>query len=395
MRTNITIALLSIFGIISLSVAGGFIVMSFKGLSESTIHRDLGHFQIMDKREKSGESDYPLEFGIEVEEFQKISEVLETKGAKVVMPRINFSGIASNDEKSTIFLGEGILPDKESSFSSVFIEIVKGRDLGLDFYNSEKREAIIGVDLAKLLSLDVGDVITLMVSTVDGAINAIDLEVSGVFTTGIEDVDKRLIKTPLWVSKEILRTEKISKVVVGLESTENSKSFFDSLHNSWREKRLSLYFWEDLAPFYQGVVNLYTVFFIFLGSLIFLMVFSTVFTSVYSSIVERTKEIGVLKANGFSKGDILKLIVLEAFFLGGFVGICGFILSHLIIEIVNFSQLTMPPPPGNTKGYPLQLSHIWIYSFYIAIGTSLVIVVSSIKPAIKASRLKVAEALRS
>ncbi len=396
-KSNITLVFLMVFGVLALIVAYGFIQSTFTGLKESSIHRDIGHFQIMDKREKLGDTDTPLEFGIESDEYEMIKKAIMKNIDKVeaIMPRVSFSGIISKDEKSTIFMGSGIDVIDESKFASVFIKIIDGKNLGLDFENPDKNEVIIGRELALILKANVGDDITLMSTTVDGAINAIDLVVSGIFVTGIEEVDKRAILTPLQVSQEILRTDKITKVVVGLYDTDEAQSVFDETKKHMKDTRLSFYFWEELSMFYKAVVSLYNTFFAFLGGLIALVVLSTVFGSVNSSVISRTKEIGMLKSNGFTNNEVLSLIFLEVLILSFIAMIIAFVLGQSVIYIINVMQLTMPPPPGSTEGYPLQLEHVVFESILICVTLPFVSLLASLRPAFKGARLKIAQALRS
>ena len=396
-KSNFTLVFLMVFGVLALIIAYGFIQSTFTGLKESSIHRGIGHFQIMDKKEKLGDTDTPLEFGISPKEYKTIHKAImkNIDEVEAIMPRVSFSGIISKDEKSTIFMGSGVDVVDESKFASVFIEIIKGKNLGLDFDNPSKNEVILGRELAQILKAKVGDDITLMATTVDGAINAIDLEVSGIFVTGIEEVDKRAILTPLKIAQEILRTDKITKVVVGLYETDKAKEIYNKTKINMKDTRLSFYFWEELSMFYKAVVSLYNTFFTFLGGLILLVVLSTVFGSVNASVISRTKEIGMLKANGFTNNEVLSLIFLEVLILSCIAMVLAFILGQSAIFLINAMQLTMPPPPGSTQGYPLQLEHVVIESIIISTTLPVIALLASLKPAFKGARLKIAQALRS
>ena len=179
------------------------------------------------------------------------------------MPKLEFSGIISYEEKSTIFMATGVDSEKESIFSSVFIEMKDGKSLGLDFDNPKKDEVILGEKLAKYLGVRSGDTITLMVSASDSALNAIDLEVSGIFSTGIEQIDKRFIMTPLFLAKELMKTKKISKLSVGLYDTYLAKEISNKINIELNSSDYNVYYWENLAPFYKKVVDLYTSFLFF------------------------------------------------------------------------------------------------------------------------------------
>lgn len=396
-KVNITIGLLMIFGITALIFSYGFIKMTFYGLGEQMIHQSIGHFQIQHPKEKEDEGEYPLEFGIKSDDLSNIKKILSKyeDNIEALMPKLEFSGIISFEDKSTIFMANGVDSENESVFASVFVTIKDGENLGLDFDNPKKDEVIIGVKLAKYLSVKAGDTITIMVNASDSSLNAIDAVVSGIFSTGIEQIDKRLIMTPLFLAKELMKTDKISKLSVGLYDTYLSKKISNEIKNELKNSDYNVYYWKELAPFYKKVVSLYTTFFIFLGGIIIFIVLSTVFGSVSNMVISKTKEMGMLKANGFTNQNIISLVLLEVFLLSAIAAIIGFIISHIGMEIINGLGFSMPPPPGSDKEYPLAFNHIWLESIFISISLILISLTASLKPSIDAGKLKIADALRS
>jgi putative ABC transport system permease protein len=100
------------------------------------------------------------------------------------------------------------------------------------------------------------------------------------------------------------------------------------------------------------------------------------------SVTERTKEIGVLRAIGARRADIIWQFLLEASTLTGIGGLIGIIFGFLISFLLN---LLMPSLPSRV---PL----IWVgvgFGVSVAIG-----LIAGIYPAFKASRLDPIEALR-
>ena len=367
--------------------------MSFKALKELTIKRDLGHMQIMDTRFKNYQEEYTLQYGITKKDLKQIMQNLQVYNNEIqaIMPRIEFTGLISKGEKTLSFGGKGIDPLAEVPFASTFIKIIEGKNLGLDFEKPYKYEVIIGRELALALKAKVGDELTIMSTTIDGAINAIDLELSGIFTSGVNQRDLRSIIVPIKVAGEILRTDKITKLVLGLYHTKDLEKINKNLKI---KSPLKIYTWEELADFYQAVVKLYTIFFTFLGILIYLVVIATVFGSIYSLVLEKVKEFGILKANGFSDMKVLSLILLEIFFLSLFCAFASFIISNILIFIINYAEINMPPPPGGVESYPLMLNSDIKNIIYISLSLPIICVLASIKPALKAKKLKISDALR-
>jgi putative ABC transport system permease protein len=124
--------------------------------------------------------------------------------------------------------------------------------------------------------------------------------------------------------------------------------------------------------------------FLFLGLIVFFMVLMASVNTLLMAMFERTREIGTMLAMGTPRSWIMSLFILEATLLGVLGAIVGVAGGNLLGVILNHSGIHLPPPPGTTV--PMAL-----------IGSSILVIVSlalaAILPAIRASRLQIAEAL--
>jgi putative ABC transport system permease protein len=151
--------------------------------------------------------------------------------------------------------------------------------------------------------------------------------------------------------------------------------------------------WIDLADYYKQVRTMFNGIFLFMGVIVFFMVLMSSVNTLLMAMFERTREIGTMLAMGTPRAWIIALFMVEASLLGIFGAILGLAAGNLFGALLNGSGFHLPPPPGYTVPIPFRILHVPA----LMIGSSILVIVSlaaaSILPAIRASRLQIAEAL--
>ena len=110
------------------------------------------------------------------------------------------------------------------------------------------------------------------------------------------------------------------------------------------------------------------------------------------SILERTREIGIMKAIGGSDGDIRRIFLIEASAIGMFGGLMGVVLGWLVGRIVNIGANIYIQQQGGSPGNLFSLP-LWLIGG--AIGFSIVVsLIAGSYPAARAARLDPIQALR-
>jgi putative ABC transport system permease protein len=151
--------------------------------------------------------------------------------------------------------------------------------------------------------------------------------------------------------------------------------------------------WSELAGFYHQVVMLYNGIFGFLGVVIGVIVVLSVANTILMSAFERTREIGTLMAIGTERSRIWNIFLLEGLFVGIIGGLAGLAVGGALGALINHVHIELPPPPGYTSGYRLQImlnASILTTAFLLAASTA---TISSVAPAFKASRMRIVDAL--
>jgi putative ABC transport system permease protein len=389
-RTVMTLVMVG-GGVAGLLLVGGFFARMFWGLRESTINDGLGHLQIFTAEHFNREEKHVLDTGID--NWRQVAASVSTGGhVRGVAPRIEFYGMLSNGVKSGVFMGSAVDPVAEKSlgFSP---RLAVGRDL--DAKPGGEIEALIGTGVARSMNVKPGDGLTLLAVTSDGALNGIDVQIVGTVNTGYKEVDDRYLRITLPSAQRLLQSDRVTNLVVGLDATENTDQVATALapRLNGSPQHLVLKKWIDLAAYYKQVRSLFSTIFVFLGIIVFFMVLMSSVNTLLMSMFERTREIGTMLAMGTPRSWIMALFVLEATLLGvlgAMVGVAG---GNLLGVLLNHSGIHLPPPPGTTVPMSFRVLHVPS----LMIGSSLLVIVSlalaSILPAIRASRLQIAEAL--
>ena len=388
-RTVIT-GLVLVFGATALILAGGFVSFSFRALSESTIRGQLGHLQIYNKDFFEKDEEKPLALGLEnVDELK--AKVMSQEHVRFTMARVEFMGLLSNGEKSAVFLGRGIEPEKEMELSGNRAPVDSGKFLAGGATGSGDDEVVVARGLAKSLKARIGEYLTLMTTTSTGALNAMDVKVVGIYSTGVPEYDERALMVDIRTAQQLLVSHKVSKLVVVLDETSHTQEVATAL--AARMPEVTLKRWDELATFYKAVVQLYSAIFAFLGVIIFVIVVLSSSNTMMMSIMERTREIGTQLAVGTSRLRLLVNFLYEGLMIGVFGGLLGLLIAAGLAELIDHSGLRMPPPPGGTTGYPLIVDlvpGVFVGVFLLIVTTT---VISTIAPAFKASRMKLVDAL--
>jgi putative ABC transport system permease protein len=388
-RTLITFSVL-IFGSSALLVAGGFIRYMFDGLAAMTIRGGLGHLQLVHPDQLRKDEEKPLQFGLV--DSEKIAGIVSrVEGITGASARVDFMGLLSNGDKSVIFIGTGLEPEKERALGYE-TELLTGTSLTSE---EGKFRVMLATGLARSLKSKVGDTLTLMSTTTEGALNAIDVEVVGIFSTGIVEYDERALRVPLRVAQKLLDTDKVSKLVIGLARTSDTDRLHDILASRLRSAGFPLEIrrWYEMATFYQAVVRMFSTIFRMLGTIIFVMVVLSSSNTMLMAVFERVREIGTLMAFGTTRLKVLAIFVIEGIFMGFLGGALGAAVGFLAIRGLNRAHLVMPAPPGNTHGFPIVIPlipGIFAGVFLLMVAT---MAVASLLPALRASRLKIVDAL--
>jgi putative ABC transport system permease protein len=351
-RRSLVTIMIAAIGCAAILIASGFALHTYDMLIDGAVH-EHGHITLAHRDFFEREEESTMQFGVADHEaltarLAQYDEVVH------ILPRVSFSGLVSNGDKSLIFLGAGVRMAEELKIRGQFLGLVSG---GIKKTTGKKNEApyaLVGADLARSLGVRPGDSLTLLATTTGGSINAVDVEISGIVSTGWADLDRRLVYTDVELAQHLLMTDRISALSVYLKRLEDVEAVLSRLAAT--ENGLAARTWQQQAFYYLSVRSLYNRIFGLLGLIIAALVLFSVINTLAMAVVERTREIGVLRALGAHPGEIVAQFMREGFL----IGLSGVILGNLLVGAIvlglPYAALEMPPPPGRSEGYPLLVS---------------------------------------
>lgn len=376
-------------GTLAVLLAAGFMEASFFQLRETTIRTDIGHIQIEDPRYAGAASESPLEYGLDqVSETKRIAA--SQSAARYAMARLDLQGIVSVGDRSAVFVGRGVEPDKEEPFAAAYAPITQGR--GLASGAGDHQEIVLAEGLAAKLGAQVGDWATVMTTTEQGGLNGMDFKVVGIVDHFIPEYSERFAVMPLPAAQELMRTHKVSRLVVVLRDTERTDATVSALAE--KLPGLAVVPWYTRALYYRDVVNLYHTIFGFLGTFIVLIVVLTSFSALTMAVMERIPEVATMMAIGVPRSKIMWSFLWEGGLLGLLGAVGGALLAIAVALLVNAAELQMPPPPGGTRGYSFELALTPSYYLAVPLIAMLASMAAAYLPARHASRLNISWALR-
>jgi putative ABC transport system permease protein len=348
-RRSLTAMLITALGTAAVLASGGFALFTYESLEEMTA-RDTGHVVVAHARGFEGDEDVPLQHGLAdaaalAEKFAALPEV------RAVAPRVQFSGLISNGDKSLVFVGSGVVPEIDFRLRGPQMTFTAGQPPAT---NAPAPEVVIGNELAQMMKAKVGSSLTLLATTTEGNLNAVDVVVSGIASVGVPDIDKRLVLADLASVQKLLLSDKVGTLAIYLRETADTEVVAARVREM--QPGLAVKTWRDLAVFYTAVRALYNRIFGILGVIMICIVLFAMSNTLGMAVVERTREIGTLRAIGTLPSEIVRNFVLEGMVIGGTGATVGMLLAGIATFVLLFAGIEMPPPPGRSAGYPLFLS---------------------------------------
>jgi len=260
---------------------------------------------------------------------------------------------------------------------------------------------LIGLRLADKLQTIIGDTITLISpSGIEKAITQYSLPsmqkfvVAGIFNSNNNEYDAQFIFCSLEASQKLFNYKnRIQGIDVRLSSINFSFEIQKKLEAEFDGKRYIVNTWYDFHKELYTVMQIerWTAYIIL--SLIVAVACFNILGSLSMSVIEKKRDVGILRAMGITENSILKIFMYE----GLLIGILGTILGSAIGYLICFLQLTYKIYPLDPMQYKIDALPVQIQItdfFFIAGAAMLLSFLASLYPARRAAKLNILEAIK-
>ena len=448
-RRSLATLLAMAIGATSILVFGGY-SKNLEYTMQSVYVRSGGHLQIQQRDFYLYGSGNPTAYGIA--DYDKIAAAIQADAAlrgmvRVATPTLQFGGIASNYEAgvSRTILGVGLvatdyqrmrewndfdLPQNPTPFPLVATAAdaaIVGTGVArvlqlcgaLKMSNCPESQAqpssqgqALPDDLAQLSLQETSAAsgaasahpgrIELLASSARGAPNVASVDVIRAEPQAFKELDDVSVTLHLQQAQRLIygtARPKVTSIMVQLQHTSQvavaQARLVSLLARVSPGQPLTVLDFRSLNPFYVQSQQLFDTIFGFIYCLIGGIVLFTVGNTMNMAVVERTVEIGTLRAIGLRRSGIRRMFLLEGFLLGLFGAVVGVVCALATSFIINHSGLTWLPP-GSAQYLPLTL-RIWgegRMMLFTTLGLMVVATLSAWWPAYRAAKMVVVDALR-
>lgn len=390
-RRSLATVLAIATGLTAINLFAGYIANVYDGLQIQAVAGErLGHLTIYKKGMLMEGKLHPKRYMFDAQEMARVRKVVEgSAGIKLLSPRISVAGMASNGNASTIFIGEGIVASDAGILRGALAEGAGGK---LD--PARKYGVAVSADLARLLNYQLGSTLTLMTSTIDGQANAMDAQIIDIFNTGNANTNDKFMVFPFGFAQTLVDTESAERFVVLLDDEARTEAMRTELLARLGAAGFDVEIktWKELSSFYTQVRNLFDMIFSFIASIVFVIAAMSIANTISMTVLERTREVGTLRALGMRTLGVIRLFACEAAWLATFGIALGLVASVTIAAIVNRAGISYVPP-NSSYSVALLVDLDWARIAAVAAIVLLLALCAALLPSLKAARRGIVDAL--
>lgn len=320
----------------------------------------------------------------------------EREGILGVSPRLRSFGLLSHQQDSSPAEILGVQPQRERHVTGLQDSLVSGRYLN----NHDLNGAVVGSGLARRLNLVPGDQLVFVTQSADGSIGNDLLTVEGIFNTGDIGHDNALVLVPLrWLQDVMVLPGQIHEVAIRTDRPLEAAGFARQIQSLLPDD-LEVLDWGQMLPEMREVVASYNVSRMIIVTILYIATGLGILNTFFMSVMERTREFGVLMAVGMRPGQVRMMVLMETLCMGCLALVCGVIIGlglSLYMALVGIDLSGTLTPITYAGGTILPRLHAVIEPANIFIPSICLLAISLLAgflPANRAARMQPVVAIR-
>ena len=272
---------------------------------------------------------------------QLINKIIDLKHVKAVSPYVSGEGLLSSGSINRGVLVKGIDPQHENNVNQLLNKVVKGSKK----FSNKSFEIIIGVDLARLLNVDIGDDVSLLIpklnfSPIGNYPTIKKFNIVGIFDAGIYEFDSSLALIDYQDAQKIFfknQQTKFSAMQIQLTDSNETLNVETNIKTILMDLNINSFIsnWTNKNKnFFSAIQMEKRVMAIILTLIIAVAAFNLV-ASLAMSVQDRKKDIAILMTIGFSKFQIIRIFIFQGFIIGFIGSLLGLFFGVVIASNIN------------------------------------------------------------
>jgi lipoprotein-releasing system permease protein len=384
------ITLISVCGVLIGVTALDFILSMMNGFEKEVRSRIIGttaHINIFSSYSEGIDNYESL-----------IPQIMSIKHVVNVAPYIYYKAAIASKTGSDGIVVRGIVPEKEEQVTDLKRELKVG-SLDLDSSGDELPGILLGTTLADRLGVELGDNVVLF-SLKEGSLTsgwstpkATKLKVTGIFETGMYEYDASMSYISLPTAQKLFNLgSRITGLQIKLDNLYQAENVSKVLEEKlgphfyaldWMHMHKNLFSWMTLEKYAMFIVL----------SLIVAVAAFNIISTLIMVVIEKRKDIGILKSMGCTSTSIMKIFMFEGLVVGILGILLGTFFGYLLCWIQKtFNLVSLPPEIYFINSLPVEMRP---FDFILVACAALALTfLATLYPARRAAQLSPVEAIR-
>ncbi|MEA1997445.1 MAG: FtsX-like permease family protein [Gemmatimonadota bacterium] len=391
-RTLIMVAGIAV-GLFGLLVYFGISNAFIFEIVDTAIELELAHVQV----NREGYLKNPVPANSFQADSILVKKLAEVAGVKAVSGRFKAAVLMNSAEKSSRVELVGVDVNCEPQVTSIASLVYEGEYIG----DGDGRRMVLGGELARLLGVGVGDKIVVMAQDRENELQSVLFRVAGLFKSSAPTWDKMAAFITLDAMQNILgRQGELTSILIRAEKDTNLEILAQKARELFKEKHngLEVKTWLEVSPILAQSINMFNVFVKIFYAIIYLAMAFGVVNLMLMAVLDRSRELGVMRAVGTTPGQVMLIVLLEAALLGVAGLLSGGSAAWLVTNYLGTHGLNLSRWASGMSFmgissiiYPDISAGEWTVSL---LSAEAAVIAASLWPAWRASRLKPVEAIR-